>query len=325
MLQGPQDKGPSGTPQMEDQGCGYWGSGQEWGAHPVDILSALEEQQSHARGVGKKRKKEPKGRNQGCGSWEARGWPSACPPWCQSGAGGRRGRGEALETAVSPEAGEQERGLAGTDGWGWEEAVYLGLPRGLPGPLELQPDVRDVGAALGGVQRDPEDELHWQPPRGTCICCAPQTTSASDGRPLTGARLAPRPLKEGARRVPGVTAREAPQPRGRRGPGSGPGPAPAPCGEPQASALLPSSRTHPPPLRSPPSRAQPLSAAASATISSCRASPWGWLPLPQPFPRTTQKPLRRALPPRPLGREKVLRRLRDRDPAQEGEEGPGSL
>lgn len=261
MLQGPQDKGPSGTPQMEDQGCGYWGSGQEWGAHPVDILSALEEQQSHARGVGKKRKKEPKGRNQGCGSWEARGWPSACPPWCQSGAGGRRGRGEALETAVSPEAGEQERGLAGTDGWGWEEAVYLGLPRGLPGPLELQPDVRDVGAALGGVQRDPEDELHWQPPRGTCICCAPQTTSASDGRPLTGARLAPRPLKEGA---PGSQ-------RGRRpSPGAG-------------GVLAPVQAPPPPPAASP--RPRPCSPARGPTRHHSGARPPGLSPFRRRLPR----------------------------------------
>lgn len=72
------------------------------------------------------------------------------------------GRGTSGDPCL-PGTGERERVLAGKDGWGWGEAVYLGFAHVLPGPLELQPEVGGVRAALEGVQLDPEDALHLQP------------------------------------------------------------------------------------------------------------------------------------------------------------------
>lgn len=65
------------------------------------------------------------------------------------------------EDHLSP-VGEGGIWLEGTGG-AWKEAVYLGFAGVLPGPLKLQPEIGGVGAALEGVQLDPEDALHLQP------------------------------------------------------------------------------------------------------------------------------------------------------------------
>lgn len=189
------------------------------------------------RGVGQKRKKESKGRDQGWESGKAGGWPSTCPPYCRLQVGGPLG------TPVSPGAGAQERGLAGRDkcGVGWEEAVYLGFAHVLPGPLKLQPEVRVVRAALEGVQLDPEDALHLQP-----LPLHPGLRFGLHHNPFLRRRVAPgqehgcpaRPCKEGAQSVTGVPAREAPPPPAR---GTQATP-PAPSGAPRPPPPRPKSR-----------------------------------------------------------------------------------
>lgn len=70
---------------------------------------------------------------------------------------------ELLGSPVSLGARERERDLAERDEWGWREAIYLGFAQVLPGPLELQPEVGGVRAALEGVEFDPKDALHLEP------------------------------------------------------------------------------------------------------------------------------------------------------------------
>lgn len=115
-----------------------------------------------------------------------------------------------------PGAGERERGLAGRDELGWREAVYLGFAQVLLGPLELQPEVGGVRAALEGVQFDPEDALHLLP-----LPLHPRLRFALHHDPFLRGRVAPgqehgcpaRRWKKGAQSVTGVPEREAPQPR----------------------------------------------------------------------------------------------------------------
>lgn len=197
-------------------------------------------------------------------------------------------------------AAEWERGLTGRDGWGREEAVYLGFAHVLLGPLELQPEVGAVRTALVGVQLHPEDALHLQP--------LPLHTGLRFGLhhdPFLSGRVAPCQehgcpacsWKEGARSVTGVTAREAPQP---------------PVGGAQATPPAPAARsrlgwgphcrlTHPPPARAParsgarPPELRPFRRPLPRQSLPARGCRWGWdrsgsrrpSLRPQPFPFTT--------------------------------------
>ena len=234
------------------------------------------------RGVGQKKKKKPDGRTQGCRSGKAGGWPSTCPPYCRIQVGGPLG---------TPGGGgggeEREKGLAGSDRWG--EAFYLGSAHVLPGPLELQPEVGGVRAALESVQLDPEDALHLQP-----LPLHPGLRLGLHHEPFLRRRVAPgqehgwpaRPRKEGADSATGVPRPKAPKPRPL-----------LPAARPRLGPGPPGSRTHPPRLGRPSSRAPSLSAAAPATIFSCQRLQPGVGPVGLPSLRPQPSPLHHCASP----------------------------
>lgn len=128
------------------------------GYTPAEPLSGHSRGRSDTQETGGAERKEPEGRNQGCGSGKG-GWGEGGPvPALPRPKPGRGPWGPSSPRLAAGRA----RGLAGRGGWGRGDAVYLGFAHVLPGPLELQPEIGAVRAALESVQLDSEDALHLQ-------------------------------------------------------------------------------------------------------------------------------------------------------------------
>lgn len=197
-----------------------------------------------------------------------------------------------------PRAAGRERGLAGRGGWGWGQVVYLGFAHVLLGPLQLQPEVGGIWAALEGVQLDPEDALHLQ-----SLPLHPGLRFGLHHEPFLRRRVAPGqehgcPAAPG-RRAPTVSTESQ---RGRRPSRVWEEPRPRPllqAARPQPQPGPPGSRTHRPRPRRRSARVPSLLAAAPATISSCQGLQLGvgLLGLPPPFPPPPASPLHHCASP----------------------------
>lgn len=250
---------------------GSWPWKAHGGTHAMEALSAhlRDRSDTHERGEAE-RKKGTRGKEPRLQIWKGRR-PAHYLPAIVPNPGPRTSGDPCL-----PGAGERERGRAGRGGWGWGRAVYLGFAHVLLGPLELQPEVGGVWAALEGVQLDPEDALHLQP-----LPLHPGLGLGLHHEPFLRRRVAPgqehgcpaRPWKEGADSVTGLPAREAPQPGARRAQATPPPPSGAP---PAGARVLPARRPtrHRPGARPPELR--PFWRRLPRQSLPARGCSWGW-------------------------------------------------